>query len=302
MWIRRHPVHSAISAVVILGAAWPIISSISSHIREDSDYALNEKIDAKLKQPIADIGIARSDISQIKGTLDGLIKGIVFDRFAKSARLPQEEFNRKLPDIQNLISLAKQEGVSVDPALVHQVGQKLLNVRPRLPDFWSTSAQLVSYKSSNGASQKIQELASVSLPDCTDSEPKSAAITEVPDPHTFKFKGATYENCRVTLDSKKDDERINSLLNTRFPVLTFKNCLIVYRGGTIELILAWNQHPVTLKVEGHPPMPTVISGNTLAFEDCLLDFTVRGIPPPIGQEVTETLLAQNASTLKLPHP
>jgi hypothetical protein len=145
-------------------------------------------------------------------------------------------------------------------------------------------------------------LASANLPNCTDSDPKPAVIAEVPNPHAFKFKGATYENCRVTLDSEKDDERINSFLNTRFPTINFKNCLIVYRGGKIDLILAWNEHSFTLQVEGNPPMPSVFSGNTLAFEDCLFDFSVRGVPPPVGQAVTETLLAQNASTLKLPHP
>jgi hypothetical protein len=138
MWIRRHPIHSVISGIILLGAIWPVLSFISSHIREDFGYAVGARIDAKLKEPIAEINVARGDISEIKGKLDGLIKGIVFDRFDKSANLSQKEFNRKLPEIQSLISLAKQQGVSVDPALVHRVGQKLLSVQPRAADFWST--------------------------------------------------------------------------------------------------------------------------------------------------------------------
>ena len=46
-----------------------------------------------------------------------------------------------------------------------------------------------------------------------------------------KISNAYYENCRFTIDSPVDDERISQLVRTHYPVIEFRYCLIVYRGG-----------------------------------------------------------------------
>lgn len=43
------------------------------------------------------------------------------------------------------------------------------------------------------------------------------------------------------------------------------------------------------------------SGKTLAFNDCVFDFSLNSDPPPQGQKIVQALLAQNAvlATLQL---
>jgi len=275
------------------------------HASIDFGEAVNTRIDAGLRQPIEDIKATRTDVAEIKGkleTLSPLINDLLLERFKKSADLPQGEFQRNLPEIQNLLALARQRGVAVNPVLVRRMSEKLLNIKPRMPDFWPATAQLVNYRSSNGAPPKVLELASVKLPDCTDSEPQPMRITEVLGPHEANVSNALYETCRITLDSATDNERINSLLLGRFPRIAFKNCLVIYRGGQINFKLEWKGEVINMHVEGGPLLSVAMSGNTLQFENCLFEFTLEGVPPPVGQKVTEVLLAQNSNTLKLPHP
>jgi hypothetical protein len=82
----------------------------------------------------------------------------------------------------------------------------------------------------------------------------------------------------------------------------FKNCLVIYRGGPINLILAWKGELAPISIGGKPSVGVSLSGNALEFEKCLFQFTVQGVPSPTGREVTESLLAQNSDTLTLPHP
>jgi hypothetical protein len=296
-------VAGTISAVVVgfVGVGykvWP-------HIESASGTWADARIAGQLKQPKEDLDKLGKDVSAIKTQLDTLkplIDGMLLDRFRSAVTLPQGEFQSRLPEVQNLIGLARQRGVVVNPELVRRISEKLLSIKPRKPDFWPTSAQLVSYRSSNGAPSIVLQLATAKLQDCTDSEPQPMRITAVLSPREAKFSNALYENCRITLDSPTDNDRINSLLRGRFPRLTFRNCLVVYRGGQINLMLEWKGEVIGMQVEGKPPMTVKMSGNTMEFENCLLEFTVQGVPPPIGQKVTEVLLAQNTESLKLPHP
>ena len=92
-------------------------------------------------------------------------------------------------------------------------------------------------------------------------------------------------------------------VNDRNPSLTFKHCLVVYRGGAINLILSWKNRPV----KGGVPGKQITEGaasvpNTLGFEDCLFDFSFQGVPPPNGQQIAEDLLAQNGNTITFMRP
>jgi hypothetical protein len=147
------------------------------------------------------------------------------------------------------------------------------------------------------------ELAEASLPNCTDKLPAPIKVLEVTNNgHTVKMAGARYENCQITLDSAHDDERINTVLTNKYPWITFGHCLVIYRGGPVNLLLTWSGQVVKLGPLEHPEDALSMSlyGNTIEFENCLLDFSVRGAPPKTGQELTASLLTQNTAILKLP--
>ena len=277
----------------------------NDHDKEDFNLRVDARIDGKEKGINTKLGEMDSKLASIASSLDTLkplIEDLIRREMDKAASLPQSEYRAKLPVIKHVLSAARQQAVTVNPKLVRQVEQKLISVQPRVPEFWPTSANLVSYRSFNTASKEVQQLSTAGLRNCTDSPPEPMRITKVVDPHTINFSRGLYENCRVILDSAQDDERINNFLSTQTPLITFKHCLVVYRGGPVNLIIAWNARPTTLHVEGQPDLPLSLSANALVFEECLFDFSFQGVPPPFGQQLTETLLAQNSPTLKLPHP
>jgi hypothetical protein len=112
---------------------------------------------------------------------------------------------------------------------------------------------------------------------------------------------AYYQNCRLTLDSARDDERINSLVRSKFPTIEFRNCLIVYRGGEFALIL-WSHvqaaplHMLTANGKG---AELNYDGPSLQFISCQFDFSVSNQVPQRGKETLQTLLTQNGPSLAL---
>jgi hypothetical protein len=71
----------------------------------------------------------------------------------------------------------------------------------------------------------------------------------------------------------------------------------------VNLILSWDTRRVKVNVQGQPPTSAVVfAHNTLWFDECLFDFSLQGAPPPMGQQIAETLLAQNGNAVALPHP
>lgn len=303
-WIINNKGTSIILSIVLcVGGA--LYKHHLDHEDEDFGYRVDARVDKKLGDTSKKLGEMNDKLTTIDAkltTLQPLIEDLIKHEMDKAASLPQSEFKKNLPAMEHLVSAARNQGVRVNPEVVRRLGEKLLNIQSRGPDFWPTSAQLVSYRSSNNAPSNVLQLASAILPNCTDSEPQPMRIAEVLSAHEARISLALYEDCRITLDSPTDDERINSFIVGKFPRIKFKNCLVIYRGGQITLKLEWKGEVIGLQMKGRPPMTIKMSGNTLEFEKCLFEFTFQGVPPPVGQQVTEVLLAQNSDTLKLPHP
>jgi hypothetical protein len=119
------------------------------------------------------------------------------------------------------------------------------------------------------------------LPDCADSFPTSNSVAAVNLPDTVEIDGGIYENRRFTLDSVQDQNKINEILRHKNSLIMFKHCLVVYRGWDVNLIIGWDKHPVQITLEGRAePIVGGVSGNSLAFEDCIFDFNVEGPPHP----------------------
>lgn len=191
---------------------------------------------------------------------------------------------------------AREEKISTYPQSIHQVVGDLLSLKSGTSDYWRASAALLNYRSFNVSPGKSAALTTMSLPNCTDSDPLPSRVTDPLIPNgTFGY----YENCRFTLDSSEDDARINSLLRGNFPMVEFSRCLIVYKGGTFSLVTNWHYDSPTTGGSG-TGLVVRVSGPSLVFVGCLFDFSISNQIPKNGQEATEALLAQNGLSLKLP--
>lgn len=231
--------------------------------------------------------------------------------------LPQAAFDKALPDIRSAVAAARQENVAVPPAVMDELRSKLLASNSEAPSFWPTLSEFVSYRSSLSYRQPsaapppfprtgTAEFRVARPPNCTDSLPKPASVKEVLSPNQLTSNPGIYENCRLVLDSATQDAALNAILRENTQFITFKNCLIEYHGGEISLILAWDKAPFTLVLVGKGPQdPTKtfqveMSGPAIQFENCLFVLAFQNPPPPNGQRLSTTLLAENTSSISLP--
>lgn len=267
---------------------------------------------------LAALGFMAVELYRINGhlgELDGLKEKVTKVELQTQASLPQAAFDKALPDIRSTVAAARKDRISVPPALIEGLRSKLLASNSAAPDFWSTLSEFVSYRSSlsyraaaaSAPTPLTKNYSIVRLtPDCTDSLPKPMAITEVRSPNEAVNSRGLYENCRFVLDSTKQNQTLNDILRRSTPVITFKNCLIEYHGGEINLILAWDKEPFTLTIVGRGPgdpnkvIQTTLSGPAIQFENCLFVFEFQNPPPPNGQRIATTLLAENATSVSLP--
>jgi hypothetical protein len=291
--------------VAVLGIfVTPLFDHLLDHIENANNSHIDNRIDAKLKEPndhLRDIEGKLTAIQSTLATLQPFIDELVRHQMDKAALSSQPEFRNNLQNLSHTLAVARTQGTKIDPSTVNHLAEKLLELKPRPDAFWQASAELVSFRSFNGLNLKDQAIDTAKLPDCTDGLPTPMTITDVIGPHTAKISRAVYENCRFVLDSNKDDQRLNAILAEHSPLITFRHCLIVYRGGPINLILAWKERPTTFSMEDDPrKFHVLLSDVAVEFVDCLLDFSLRNAPEPNGQSITSTLLAQNGNALKLP--
>ncbi len=218
------------------------------------------------------------------------------------AALPASEFKAALPELGPAIAATRRQKLKVSPKVVSDLQQHLTATdADKTPSFWPTVAEFISFKSFNSASWA----APANLRACTDSAPTPATVKEVQSPRQMTINPGVYENCRFTLDSPQEDERLNSFLTHSTPQIAFKHCVIVYRGGTINLIISLDERNASYTVgSSEHPMGTgtvnVSVANTLEFRDCLFDLVLHNAPPQPGRQLTQLLLAATDTTITVP--
>jgi len=242
--------------------------------------------------------------------LTGIEKNLARLELQNQASLSQSEFETTLPELRPVVAYARKQNVKVPPKVIEDLRAKLLGTSSGAPEFWPTVSEFINYRSMviAASSEQVKRLLTERIPLCTDSTPKPMSIKEVLGPHEANYNPGLYENCRFTLDSSAQDQRINEILTGTTPFLKFRNCLIEYHGGEVNLILAWDKVPVTLiavppnsEDKSHPvTVHTNLTGPAIEFDNCLFDFSFQTAPPPKGQQLSTTLLAQNLASVTLP--
>jgi hypothetical protein len=126
---------------------------VAHHISADFHDAIRNEIADQFKQhdTSKDLQQLQNDVAEIKGKLSILapfIQELTRKRLEETKKLSAESLKSRLPELKNLVSLAQQEQVKVNPAVMRDVSKELLAVQPRSPEFWQLSAALISYRSS----------------------------------------------------------------------------------------------------------------------------------------------------------
>ncbi len=190
----------------------------------------------------SDVSSIKSDVSELKAgslktnsRIDDLLKDALERAFpipsptANKAEL-EEDFRRA----NSLMQLASSEKIKLNPQIMTSYGKQVAELTkvPSASDtVWPAAAELINYRSQI-VIPDAQRLEQSDLPNCTDREPEPMKVLTATKTR-FTASLPTYENCRFTLDSAKDDSKVNQLLLRQGGLpLQFKHCIVVYSGGS----------------------------------------------------------------------
>jgi hypothetical protein len=319
-WIReeiRAEIHSALNPV-----GWDKLSYV---IRKWGKPALIVTLIAALCTAVIMLGIRVVDnveknaefrgrteqrLNNIEASLLEIRGKLTAASIQTQIALPQSAFQNGLSALKSNLAEARSLNVKVPIPLLEDLEAKLQNSDQNAPEFWPTASEFISYRSVVlSPSMNLSKLTLEGFSDCVSNPPTEAKIFKVlPEnglQQTVQTNEPTYENCRITLDSPRDEKALNTYMLTTFPFIAFKHCLVVYNGGAVNIIfyipmeggteIMTNSGLVTLT-------PTKLTGASLEFFDCLFEFSIPKVPPKTGLKMTESLLAQNNNPVKFSSP
>jgi hypothetical protein len=236
--------------------------------------------------------------------LQPFIHDVIDHQFENASKLPSQAFQERLPAIKNLLAVAKDQNVRIDPEVMDTLRKKMLGIQVKSPEFWPAAAELISYRSVNALPSQQTTPSSSGLPNCTDSPPKGPIGDIDSNYHMTKLHNPYYENCKFTIDSATDDDRINDYLWNKFPTIEFRNCVIVYRGASFSLIAYLHKPDFQVRPAGYRgtdfrPATFHYDGPTLFFTSCVFDFSTSGQTPTNARGLLQALLEQKGPSFQL---
>ena len=315
-WIINHKGTSIILAIFLCLVGVFGGGYFKYYLDHKDDYfngAVDKRIKSELEKPDGVLPTLRSVQETVKKTetqiddLKPFIHDVVTHQFENAAGLPTSTLQQRLPAVQHLLAIARDQHIQPKPSALEVLGKKLSTLDNTAPSFWPTAGQLINYRSEILVPD-IQELMRSDLPNCVDKPPIPMKITmdakaemarkeDVEANKGTQFTPALYENCRFTLDSPPEVASIPELAQGRSYKLTFRRCQIVYHGGPIRIFVP---RPKPTSITGYGPTRSdvfVILGQTITFEQCLFLFDIKAQPPLEGQSLTQQLLTQSGPTL-----
>jgi hypothetical protein len=269
------------------------------HYIEHKDDGFNNSVDSRIGFVLGRPGgvtdtltKVQKDVDKVGTTLEDLkpfIQDVINHQFDSVSSLPTATIQNRLPAIQHLVKIAKDEGVKASPRALNALTEKLGAANTSVSGFWPVAADLLTYRSETLVDLKY--LNQPGIPPCTDATQTSSPTPEEAihslrldkngniTPKVVPIHSGVYSNCIFTLDSTMEAANAPSWVKGTEAepfTLTFRECHIVYHGGRISLL----------------DMPD--SHMRLLFVNCLFEFKFTNPPSPAGQKLTQQLLAQNS--------
>ncbi len=270
---------------------------------DHKDDGFNNAVDRELNKPggisarLASLEQSTDELRTTLRTLELFLPDVIKRQFESASKLPIGTLQQRLPEVAHLVAAAETQKTKVDLKVLASLTNNLVRVSDKSEGYWPVAGDLINYRSFSIANSWSKE----NLPNCIDMKPETSTMV-IP----FLLNGksqkvettlASFRNCRVTLDSARDGERLSAmLLHENTSVIGFFQCLVVYHGGPIAFPIAWKDH----NVSSSSGVSLSVSANTLQFSDCLFDFSISPSSSIEAKQLTKLLLAQNTPTLKIP--
>jgi hypothetical protein len=190
--VKRHKGTIIPLAAIFVGVlGWFVSGWFKYYLDHRYDF-VNEMISTNLKAK----GGVNDKLDQIQQTADSTkttlqalqpyIHDTVQRQFENVAKLPTATLMQRIPALKDLVAVAKNQNVAIDPNIVTEVGKKLVDASSDNAEAWGAVLRWVDYKSFNNSF-------SASLPDTTSvAEFRDEYVINIPtgaDHPTFSLKG-----------------------------------------------------------------------------------------------------------------
>jgi hypothetical protein len=250
-WVAWAALIVAIISLIALPIS--VASWIEPHLHNDLKNDTSIEVTSQLKDPIKQIGDMAGDIKEIKGkleVLDPMIRELMLKRIGEIGKLDSRRMGERVPELKQLATLAKKEGVSIPPTLVKNVATKLAAIGSA--DAWTAALDFATYKSFLNAANSIrltqlkgqlpsQDLYTVylSVPPPGMTPPVFSVVGGVPKEQaaTFSIIGAPDLNAKNLLGNDWIILDGNGIVLDKLKLkkVIFRNVYISYSGGPLEM-------------------------------------------------------------------
>jgi hypothetical protein len=112
---------------------------------DHKDDAWNRSVDDRIKQSLEAKGGIKETLANIQQTvqttdntlktLSPFIHDVILHQFENASKLPANTLGERLPAVRNLIAVAKNQGMKIEPGITTSLSKKLLRIQPESPDF-----------------------------------------------------------------------------------------------------------------------------------------------------------------------
>ena len=215
----------AITWLPILTACYFIVSLVIGHALKDLNGTISGTVAAQLK-PISDkLDDVNSRLHNIEGWREGVEGNIrilkesqqdINTRLGRQEALARvEDPNRILGEIRTEVKLAQDRRGVIPPPQLADYRNALRALPPSAQNYWITVAEIINY-------QSLLNQMSGTAPDPT-TVAKPCGIVG-PNSYNNTFAQSTFPDCIAYIDSN------------HFRNITFRNSVIIYRGGPADLV------------------------------------------------------------------
>jgi hypothetical protein len=183
------------------------------HRHDWINEAIETKFSAKggINEKLANLQATANSADTTLKALAPFIQDVVRHQFESASNLSPQSLATKLPAVNNLLTVAKNQAVNIPPALVSKIGTGLVGAVKFNPDAWNAALSFLVYKSENF------DKATLPVPPPTDNTEPTKTVYAV---NTIPGKEAPKLGVSGRTDSKNaaNISFIGKRLNDNLPV------------------------------------------------------------------------------------
>lgn len=244
--------------VTVIGIPIMFLAWIEPHLENDQKNEITLEVGNQLKEPLAKMGETNTRLAAIEGSLGSLkpfIHDVISHQFESASKLPTGALIERIPALKDLLLVAKDQNVRVNPKIVAHTGAKFIDSSSQNAAAWGAALDLLNYRSFLNAdfrspSNTVEPLNEGSwsfmfpLVDKSGVGKKTFRV-EVVLPTVPAAKAAQVENIGVPLNASRSEGPPKMIFSANSPPQTLKldglylknieivGFIVTYSGGPL---------------------------------------------------------------------